>query len=86
MKYALAYGAIVLFLTVRVVGYADGDLLLVLLVLTLPWSLVTLFFTWSLMHGASLWFFWCVYLAGGAANAFLVYRFGPRLYARLRGR
>jgi hypothetical protein len=82
----LLYAAAVLFCAIRVVGYADGDWLLVLLAFTLPWSLISVVFVWSLMHGASLWFFWLVYLGGGVANAFLIYRYAPRLYARLRHR
>ena len=82
----LMYGATVLSCTARVVGYADGDWLLVLVALTLPWSVISLVFIWSLIHGASLWLFWLVFLGGGAANAFLVYRYAPRLYAYLRRR
>jgi hypothetical protein len=82
----LLYGAAVLVCTIRTVGYSDGDWLLVLIVLTLPWSLLSVLFIWSLMHGASLGFFWAVYLGGGAANAFLLYRYLPRLYARWRSR
>ena len=82
----LMYGAAVVLCTIRVVAYADGDWLLVLVALTLPWSLISVVFIWSLVHGASLWFFWFVYLGGGAANAFLVYRYAPRLYALLRRR
>ena len=79
----LIYAAAVLFCTMRVVGNADGDWLVILTILTLPWSLIAIFFVWSLIHGASLWFFWIVYLAGGAANAFLFHQYVPRLCARL---
>src|SRR6267154_6150239 len=82
----LVYGAAVVLCAIRVVGYADGDWFLVLVALTLPWSLISVLFIWSLAHGASLWFFWLVYLGGGAANAFLVYRYAPSPYARLRHR
>jgi hypothetical protein len=41
-------------------------------------------FIWSLAHGASLWLFWLVYLGGGAANVYLLHRYLPKLYARLR--
>jgi hypothetical protein len=80
----LAYGAAVFFCAIRAVGYGDGDCLMALLALTLPWSLISVPFLWSWGHGASLWFFWLVYLGGGAANAFLIYRYAPRLYAWLR--
>jgi hypothetical protein len=78
------YAAAVLLCTILVVGYQDLEFLGALVALTLPWSLVTLAFLWSLGHGASLWLFWLVYLGGGAANTFLLHRYLPRLYARLR--
>jgi hypothetical protein len=80
---AVLYAAAVLVCTIRVVGYADGDWLLLLIALTLPWSLISVPFVWSLGHGASLWFFWVLYLAGGTANALLLLRYVPRLHARL---
>ena len=80
------YGAAVLLCAVRVLGYADNDWLLILIALTLPWSLMSLVFIWSLIHGASLGFFWVFYLAAGAVNAFLFYRYLPKAYARLRRR
>jgi hypothetical protein len=62
---AVLYLAAVIVLTIRALGYSDGDWLMVLIVATLPWSLVALPFLWSLMHGASLWFFcWCSSAAG----------------------
>jgi hypothetical protein len=67
---------------IRAVGYADGDWLAALIVLTLPWSLASLPFLWSLIHGGSAWFFWLVYLAGGAANAALFLRYLPKMYSR----
>ena len=78
------YAATVLLCTILVVGFGDGNWLGALIALTLPWSLVTLAFLWSLAHGASLWLFWLVYLGGGAANVFLLHRYLPRLYVRLR--
>ena len=82
----VVYAAAVLLLAIRVLGYGGSDWLLVLIVLTLPWSLVSAVFLWSLIHGASLWLFWLVFLGGGAANAFLSYRYLPRVYARLSRR
>jgi hypothetical protein len=78
------YAATVLLCTVLVVGFGDAEWLGALIALTLPWSLVTLASTWSLAHGASLWLFWLIYLGGGAANVFLLHRYLPRLYTRLR--
>ena len=75
----LAYGFAVALCAIRVLGYGDNDWLVLLIVLTLPWSAVSLVFMWSLMHGASLGFFWALYLGGGAVNAFLFYRYLPRL-------
>jgi hypothetical protein len=82
----LVYGASVLLCTIRALGYADSDWLLVLIALTLPWSLISVAFFWSLIHGASQWLFWLVYLGGGTVNAVLFYRYFPRLYARLTRR
>ena len=77
------YAAAVILLTTRVLVYSDSDWLLLLVVLTLPWSLVCVVFLWSLIHGAGFWLFWLVFLGGGAANAFLSYRYLPKVYARL---
>ena len=80
---AVLYVAVVVALTVRVLGYGDGDWLIPLIVITLPWSVLVVVLLWSLIHGASLWLFWLVFLGGGAANAFL----GWRIYRRMeRGR
>ena len=80
----MLYAATVLLCTILVVGFGDGDFLGALIALTLPWSLISIAFLWSLAHGASLWLFWLVYLGGGAANVFLLHRYLPRLYLRLR--
>ena len=78
------YAAAVLLCTILVVGYRDLDFVGATIALTLPWSLVTIPFRWSLIHGASLWLFWLVYLGGGAVNVYLFHRYLPTLYARLR--
>ena len=78
------YAATVLLCAILVVGYGDLDFAGALIALTLPWSLVTLPFRGSLIHGGSLWLFWLVYLGGGAANVYLFHRYLPWLYARLR--
>jgi len=80
----LLYAVTVLLCTILVVGYGEGDFMGALIALTLPWSLISLFFIWSLLHGASLWLFWLIFLGGGAANVFLLHRYLPRLYIRLR--
>jgi hypothetical protein len=43
-------------------------------VLTLPWSLVSVIFMWALFHGAGLEFFTVMYLLFAAINAYLLYR------------
>ncbi len=78
------YAATVLLCTILVVGYGDGNFLGALVGLTLPWSLISIAFIWSLAHGASLWLFWLIYLGGGAVNVYLLHRYLPKLYARLR--
>ena len=47
------YAAAVLLCTILVIGYGDADWLGALIALTLPWSLISLAFIWSLAHGAS---------------------------------
>ena len=78
------YAATVVLCAILVVGYGDVEFLGALIALTLPWSLITVLFIWSLIHGASPWLFWLVYLGGGAANVYLFHRYLPKLYARLR--
>ena len=54
----------------------DGDVrlvwLLLLLASTLPWSVVSLLFAWSLFHGAGLETFAVMYAAFAFINAFIV--------------
>ena len=79
---AVLYLAAVIVLTIRALGYSDSDWLMVLIAATLPWSLVALLFLWSLIHGASPWLFWLVFVGGGAVNAFLWWRYAPRFRPR----
>jgi hypothetical protein len=46
---------------------------LAVIVLTLPWSFVTVIFTWSLIHGAGLEFFTVMYLVFAGINSLLFY-------------
>jgi len=78
------YAVTVLLCTILVVGYGDGNFMGALIALTLPWSLVTLAFMQSRARGASLWFFWLVYLGGGAVNVYLFHRYLPKVYTHLR--
>lgn len=46
---------------------------LILSVLTLPWSLISVFFLWAIMHGAGLEFFAGMYFVFAVVNALLFY-------------
>lgn len=46
---------------------------LVVIGLTLPWSLVSILFAWSLVHGAGLEFFTVMYLVFAGINAAILY-------------
>ena len=73
-----AYVIAVAVCVIRVLGYQDMEWLLLLVGLTLPWSLASLPFLWSLIHGASPWFFSLLYLAGAGANAWLFWLYSRR--------
>jgi hypothetical protein len=45
---------------------------LVLILLTLPWSLISIAFAWALIHGAGLEIFSVLYLAFAGLNLFIV--------------
>src|SRR5262245_17585932 len=46
---------------------------LVLIVLTLPWSISSIFFAWALIHGAGLEFFAFLYSSYAGVNALIFY-------------
>ena len=50
-------------------GAINFNWTLVLIGLTLPWSLVSVVFAWSLIHGAGLEFFTFMYLVFAGANS-----------------
>jgi hypothetical protein len=54
-------------------GNIDSDWTLILIGITLPLSIFSLIFMWSLMHGAALGFFTVLYGACGVANAALIF-------------
>ena len=54
-------------------GAINTDWTFVLIVLTLPWSLVSVVFAWSLIHGAGLEFFTVMYLVFAGVNAAIFY-------------
>jgi hypothetical protein len=45
----------------------------VLIILTLPWSIVSILFAWALIHGAGLGFFATMYLFFAGLNATALY-------------
>ena len=54
-------------------GAINFNWTLVLIGLTLPWSLVSILFAWSLIHGAGLEFFTVMYLVFAGLNAIILY-------------
>jgi hypothetical protein len=54
-------------------GSTNLNWTLVLIGLTLPWSLISIFFAWSLLHGAALEFFTVIYLAFAGLNSLIFY-------------
>ena len=61
-------------------GRIDSGWVLVLICLTLPWSIVSVLFVWSLIHGAGLEFFTVMYLLFAGINAFILYRISSAIY------
>ena len=60
-------------------GAINFNWLLALIALTLPWSMVSVFFVWALIHGAGLDFFTLMYLSFAVLNLFIV-RFLIKLF------
>src|SRR5262252_5151456 len=62
---------------------------LVLIALTLPWSIVSVFFAWALIHGAGLEMFTVIYLASAGINALILNWLGKKAMkqesAKVRG-
>jgi hypothetical protein len=54
-------------------GAINFNWTLVLIGLTLPWSLVSVLFAWSLIHGAGLEFFTVMYVLFAGLNATILY-------------
>jgi hypothetical protein len=69
-----------IFLAFDFAGAINFNWTLALIVLTLPWSLVSIVFAWALIHGAGLGLFAFIYLAFAGLNSFIFYR----LYSSLR--
>ena len=65
-------------------GRIDSDWVLVLMGLTLPWSIVSVLFIWALIHGAGLEFFTVMYLLFAVINAVILNRIGAAISKRYR--
>ena len=57
-----------------------------LIILTLPWSIVSIIFSWALIHGAGLKFFAVMYLVFAGINSLLIYWFCSSLRSCLKTR
>ena len=55
-------------------GSINSDWTEVVIGLTLPWSLVSVVFAWSLIHGANLEFFASMYMVFAGLNSFIFYK------------
>lgn len=64
---------ICVFLAFDFEGAIDTSWTLALIVLTLPWSLVSILFAWALIHGAGIEFFTFMYLAFAGLNSIIFY-------------
>jgi hypothetical protein len=54
-------------------GSIDTTWTFVLILLTLPWSFVSILFSWALIHGAGLGVFAVMYLSFAVINSLLIY-------------
>jgi hypothetical protein len=70
------------FLAFDFAGAINSDWTLVLIALTLPWSIVSIVFAWALIHGAGLEFFSFMYLLFAGLNSLIFYK----LYSLFRRR
>jgi hypothetical protein len=55
-------------------GAINTNWTLALIVMTLPWSIISILFAWALIHGAGLEFFALLYLSFAGINAAIFYR------------
>lgn len=63
-------------------GQIHSEWTMVLIGLTLPWSIISVLFIWSLIHGAGLEFFTVLYLVCAAINAVILYFIGLAIRTR----
>lgn len=66
-------------------GFIDATWTLVLVGLTLPWSLIAILFSWALIHGAGLGFFTIMFLVFAGLNSFLIYRLCVYIWKKRAG-
>jgi len=90
-KWVNTAGAIYLLLVFMCILYAfdfegliDPTWTLILILLTLPGSLISLPLAWALIHGAGLGFFALLYLGSAALNVFIVHRIVRHFVRRRR--
>jgi hypothetical protein len=62
------------FLAFDFAGAINSNWTLVLIALTLPWSIVSVIFAWALIHGAGLEFFTFMYLVFAGLNSLIFYK------------
>jgi hypothetical protein len=74
LLYLLAVG-VCLFMGFDFEGAINPFWTLGLIILTLPWSIVSIIFSWALIHGAGLGFFAVMYLVFAGINSLLIYWF-----------
>lgn len=67
-----------IFLAFDFTGRINFSWLLPLIVLTLPWSIVSILFLWALIHGAGLEFFTGMYLIFAILNSWIFFWFRLR--------
>ena len=65
---------ICVFLAFDFAGRINTNWTLVLIALTLPWSLVSVIYAWALIHGAGLEFFTLMYLVFAGLNSLIFYK------------
>lgn len=64
---------VTIFLAFDFDGYTNMTAWAILTLLTLPWSVVSILFLWTISHGAGLEVFALMYGAFGLVNALLLY-------------
>jgi hypothetical protein len=63
-----------IFLAFDFAGAINFNWTLVLIALTMPWSIVSIVFTWALIHGAGLEFFTFMYMLFAGLNSLIFYK------------